>query len=139
MSINRDTSHERGGNSWQFHSRVQMKMERSESSRAAGYPPKSSLVCGGSVLNPLATFLASSSLPSVSLPTSVRSSCQQANRCKGSQQQRPSLFDILPPPAVVMAAQTCSSNDRSVTASVRLILTKRIDQVRSAATRHSTA
>ncbi|EFX90435.1 hypothetical protein DAPPUDRAFT_93965 [Daphnia pulex] len=116
-----------------------MKMERSESSRAAGYPPKSSLVYGGPVLNPLATFLASSSLPSVSLPTSVRSSCQQANRCKGSQQQRPSLFDILSPPAVVMAAQTCSSNDRSVTASVRLILTKRIDQVRSAATRNSTA
>lgn len=139
MSINRDTSHERSGNPWQFRSRVQMKMERSESSRAAGYPPKSSLVHGGSVLNPLATFLASSSaLPSVSLPTSVRSSCQQANRRKGSQQQRPSLFDILPPPAVVMAAQTCSSNDRSITASVRLILTKRIDQVRSAATLNST-
>ena len=114
---------------------VQMKMERSELSRA-DYSPKSSLVYGGSVLSPLATFLASSSLPSVSLPTSVRSS-RQANRCKGhQQQQRPSLFDILSPTTVVMAPS--SSNDRLVTASVRVILTKRIDQVRTAATCNST-
>ena len=131
MSINRDTSHDRGGSSVA----VQMKMERSKSSRA-DYSPNSSLVYGGLVPSPLPTFLASSSLPSVSLPTSVRSSCQ-ANRCRGYPQQRPSLFDILSPPTVVMAHY--SSNDRSVTASVRVILTKRIDQVRNAATRNSTA